>query len=160
MDKMRLMEVLNETTYLISKGARTRRKTQEIEGLLWGVVLSADDIRAHRLERVDCEFVEVGVDVEKANQYLDELVALLDTYPSPEQLLEGPSYKHVSDVVGDDVTALRLFGLGHVLGLWAVLTPTDFGVEPVLVEEAADLGMIVISRYPDAAPYGLVEAAG
>lgn len=160
MDKARLMGVLNETTYLISKGPVTRRSIGGMGVLLWGLLLSPSDPRVGTLQQVDCSFVCIGVDEEKATRVMDELISILDEYPNPRQLRDGPSYKHVAEVVGDDVTALRLFGLGQVLGLWSVLTPFDFDVEPVLVEEAAELGMVVISGYPAQVSYGLTVAAG
>ena len=159
MNKTQLLEVLNETTYLIIDGPGKRR-IDKLESLLWGVALSPDDERVAALQRVDCSIVSVGVDVDRARTYLDDIVALLDEYPDPARLQDGPSYKQVAEIVGDDVTALRLFGLGRVLDLWAVLTPADFGIEPEMVEEAADLGMVVISGYPGHIPYRLAVAAG
>lgn len=159
MDKIQLMGVLNDTTYLISKGPQTHRRLAGMGALLWGTLLSPSDIRVRKLARVDCSFVDVGVIESKALAHMEDVVNLLEQYPEPEQLREGPSYKHVASVVGDDATALRLFGLGQVLGLWSVLIPEDFDVEPVLIEEAADLGMVVISGYPASIPYSLREVA-
>ena len=159
MNKMQLLEVLNETTYLIIDGA-SKRRTHKLGSLLWGVALSPSDKRVAGLQRVDCSVALVGVNAKVAHTYLNDLVSILDEYPDPATLQDGPSYKQVAEVVGDEATALRLFGLGHVLDLWEVLTPVDFNVEPALREEAADIGMVVISGYPSCIPYRLAVAAG
>lgn len=159
MNKMQLREILNETTYLITDGA-SRKRIHKLGSLLWGVAISPTDRRVPGLQQVNCAVAVVGVDAWKARVYLDDLVGVLDTYPEPAQLRDGPSYKQVASVVGDEATALRLFGLGHVLDLWEVLTPIDFGVEPALREEAADIGMVVISGYPSCIPYRMAVAAG
>lgn len=147
MDRNRLMEVLNKSTCLISKGAQTKRKMPGIPILLWGLLLSATDPAATQFERVDCHFIEIGVNKRQAEQDRAEFIQLLESYPDAQKLFDGPSYKSVAHVVGDEMTALRVFGLGQVLGLWEVLLPSQFDVPPELADEAVDLGLIVMTGY-------------
>lgn len=147
MNKARLMEVLRNTTCLISKGARTQRRLPGIPVLLWGLMLHQQDPAAALLQKVDCEFIIVGVNQEQAEKHREEFIEFLESYPAPQHLEDGPSYKHLASVVGDDMTALRILGLGQTLGIWQVLLPDQFGVDPELREEAADLGLVVATGY-------------
>jgi hypothetical protein len=147
MDKARLMEMLGDATCLISKGDRTKQKLPGIPVLLWGLMISAVDPGVEQLDQVDCQFVVVGVNREQAEKHRAEFIEFLETYPEPQKLADGPTYKHMATIVGDDMTALRVFGLGQTLGLWNVILPDQLGVDPELVDEAADLGLIVATGY-------------
>jgi hypothetical protein len=147
MDKQRLMEVLNDSTCIISKGEPTQRKLPGISLLLWGLMVPMSDARVEALAKVDCQFLTVGVNVEQAEKHRADFMAFLDEYPEPNKLADGPTYKHLASVVGDELTALRIFGLGQVLGVWDVLLPNNLGIPQELVDEAADLGLIVTTGY-------------
>lgn len=147
MDKKRLMEVLNDSTCLISKGEKTKRKLPGIPLLLWGLLVSVGDTELSSLEQVDCQFIIVGVNRQQAERHREEFVEFLETYPEPVNLSEGPTYKHLARVVGDELTALRIFGLGRALGVWDVLLPEQLGVDSELADEAADLGLVVTTGY-------------
>lgn len=147
MNKQRLMEVLNDSTCVISKGEPTQRKLPGISLLLWGLMVPANDSRIDALEKVDCQFLTIGVNKSQAEKHRAEFIAFLEEYPEPTKLADGPTYKHLSTIVGDDITALRIFGLGQALGIWDVLLPANLGVPQDLVEEAADLGLIVTTGY-------------
>lgn len=146
MDKARLMEVLNDSTCLISKGEKTQRKLPGISALLWAILLPTSYVTSS-LHIVDCHFITVGVNTKRAEDRRSEFIELLESFPDQKKMQDGPSYKHVASVVGDDMSALRVFGLGQTLGLWDVLLPDQFGVDPELVDEAADLGLIVTTGY-------------
>lgn len=146
MDKARLMNVLNDSTCFVSKGEKTQRKLPGIPVLLWGLLLSATDPSIEKFQLVDCHFVTVAVNPEQAQAHKQDFIELLEQFPDYQKLQDGPSYKHVASIVGDDMTALRVFGLGQTLGLWNVILPDQF-VEPELVDEAADLGLIVTTGY-------------
>jgi hypothetical protein len=147
MDRARLMEVLNNSTCLISKGDITQKKLPGISILLWSLLLSHQDPEASQFEQVDCHYITVGVNKRQAEQDRAVFLEFLESYPDPQKLSEGPSYKHVAEVVGDEMTALRVFGMGQALGLWEVLLPDQFDVPPELVDEAVDLGLIVTTGY-------------
>lgn len=160
MNKARLMEVLNATTCLISKGAKTQLKMPGVPILLWGLLLSASDTETQKLQQIDCHFVTVGVNPQRAEQHRRDFMSILEEFPSAKKLYDGPSYKHVADVVGDEMTALRIFGLGQTLGLWEVVLPSQLGVDPELVDEAAELGMILTTGYESQLLAQLQAAAG
>jgi hypothetical protein len=160
MDKARLMEVLNDSTCLISKGERTQRKLPGIPVLLWGLLLSASDASAQDFNLVDCHFVTVAVNPVQAEAHRQGFIELLESFPDLKRLQDGPSYKHVASVVGDEVTALRVFGLGQTLGLWDVLLPDQFGVDQDSIDEAADLGLIVTTGYAGTLSQPVQHAVG
>ena len=99
------------------------------------------------VELVDVHFFIVGVDRAKAEANRAALVAQLDTYPIPGRLADGPSYIEVGGVLGDQQTALQLFGLGQALGLWKVMTPKSLGVTGVEADEMAGMGFVMVSGY-------------
>lgn len=99
------------------------------------------------LQLVDLHFITVGVDQTKAEARREDLVRLLNGYPQPERLAGGPSYIEVGGVLGDQGTALRLFALGEVLGLWQVITPSKLGVTGPEGNQLAGMGLVMISGY-------------
>ena len=160
MNRSRLMRVLDGATYLISsKPGPRRRMLESRSSVLWGVLLGEDDLRVSNLHLVNCHVIKVGVDLAVAERVRGDLIDLLDRYPD-QGLKDGPTYKQVASIVGDDATALRLFGLGQALDIWSVLTPVDFGLPPALADEAAELGMVVISGYPGSVIGDLIQAVG
>lgn len=147
MDKKRLMEALKDSTCVISKGEKTRQRMSGIHCLLWGLMTSPTDPGVQLLDKVDCQFITIGVNREQAEKHRADFIEFLETYPDPVRLSEGPTYKHIASIVGDDMTALRIFGLGQTLGIWDVVLPSQLGVDPELADEAADLGLIVVTGY-------------
>lgn len=103
------------------------------------------------LDQVDCQFIIIGVNPVQAERHRAEFIEFLESYPEPIKLSDGPTYKHLASVVGDDMTALRIFGLGQTLGVWDVVLPGQLGVDPDLADEAADLGLIVTTGYQSTA---------
>ena len=99
------------------------------------------------VEKVDVHFFVVGVVREKAESNRAGLVAQLDTSPDPDRLAGGPSYIEVGGVLGDQQTALQLFGLGQVLGLWKVITPKTMGITGAEADEMAGMGFVMVSGY-------------
>jgi hypothetical protein len=99
------------------------------------------------LQLVNLHFITVGVDRTKAKDRREELIQLLNEYPQPERLAGGPSYIEVGGVLGDQGTALRLFALGKVLGLWEVITPGKLGIEGPEGDQLAGMGLVMISGY-------------
>lgn len=151
MDKKRLMEVLKDSTCLISKGKQTQQRLPKIPLLLWGLMSFPSDPGVEMLDQVDCQFIIIGVNPVQAERHRAEFIEFLESYPEPIKLSDGPTYKHLASVVGDDMTALRIFGLGQTLGVWDVVLPGQLGVDPDLADEAADLGLIVTTGYQSTA---------
>lgn len=148
MEKNRLMEVLKDSTCLISKGEKTQQRLPKIPLLLWGLMNFPSDPDVAKLDQIDCQFITIGVNRAQAEKHRATFVEFLETYPEPDKMSDGPTYKHLASIVGDDITALRIFGLGQTLGLWSVVLPGQLGVDdPELADEAADLGLIVTTGY-------------
>jgi hypothetical protein len=99
------------------------------------------------LELVDVEFLVVGVDHVRAGARRADLLAVLAGYPEPARLAAGPSFIEVGGAVGDQGTALQLFALGKVLGLWDVITPAAFGLTGTEARRMAGLGLVMMTGY-------------
>ena len=102
------------------------------------------------IEKVDLHFIVVGVDKAKAEQYKDELVGILKTYPQPERLAGGPSYIEVGGEIGDQGAAFQLFALGKVLGLWDIITPEKLGFTGAEAAQMAGTGFVMMSGFKTA----------
>lgn len=102
---------------------------------------------------IDCHFLKIAVDAGKAEGIRDELVSILDAWPSDE-LAGGPSYITVGATIGDQGAAFQLFALGEVLGLWSVLTPKTFGATGEMADQLAGSGFIMMSGYRPARALG------
>lgn len=121
-------------------------------GLVGGGVLEVYDMPPanaipEECEVVDLHFVAIAVNKEKAERHRDDLIALLNAYPEPEQLAGGPSYMHVGGIVGDQGLALELFALGKVLGIWDVITPEKLGMTGAEADRAAGMGYVMCTGY-------------
>ena len=143
----RLYQILRETTVQLRKGEAVEER--EVAGIHVTEVYAMphEQHAEDTLEKVDCSFLVVGVDKNKAEQFRDEFVELLKRYPEPARLAGGPSYIEVGGVIGDQGAAFQLFALGHVLGLWSVITPETLGITGARARELAGLGFVMISGF-------------
>lgn len=80
-------------------------------------------------------------------EYRPAFLALLAEYPEPERLPRGPNYLEVGAALNDQRTALLAFAVGHLLGVWKVVTPYDLGVSEPAAARMAGGGMVLISGY-------------
>jgi len=164
MDLNRLYKILNETTVQLRKGEIIHGDKPLVDAIKAGVesdklpggVVTFDMMptvaeAADGLEKVDLEFLVIGVHKAKAEQHRAELIGLLNTYPNPDSLASGPSYIAVGAEIGDQGSAFQLFALGKVLGLWDVITPGLFGMEGEEARDAAGRGFIMMTGYRKAA---------
>lgn len=149
----RLYEILRETTVQLRKGAEVETHVEEsgIEVTEVFAMPPADDPNATALEKVDMEFLVIGVDKVKAEQRKAELIEILNTYPQPDRLAGGPSYIEVGAEIGDQGAAFQLFALGKVLGLWDVITPATLGIVGAEAKQMAGMGFVMMSGYKIAA---------
>lgn len=159
-----LYAILADTTVQLRKGdvyegtpelvEQAKAGTEELKG---GGVLEVyamphvDEVKPE-IEKVDMEFLVIGVDKAKAETHRAELVELLNTYPRPDRLAAGPSYIEVGAEIGDQGAAFQLFALGKVLGLWDVITPALFGMTGEQARQAAGAGYIMMSGYKISPP--------
>lgn len=143
MDTKRLYEILAETTAQFRKGAPVETN---------GTAPSVYSMPHHEdapagPEIVDMEFLHIGVDKAKAFLLRAELIGILNTYPQPARLAEGPSYIEVGAMIGDQGAAFQLFALGKVLRLWDVITPGRLGITGKDAAAMAGAGFVMITGY-------------
>lgn len=160
MNLLKLYQILSETTIKLRKGEVVHGDKHLVEairkggdlGELPGGTVTVDamphesEARAD-FEKVDLEFLIIGVDKVMAEKRRGDLVDILNTYPQPERLAAGPSYIEVGAEIGDQGAAFQLFALGKTLGLWDVITPGAMGITGDHARELAGSGFIMISGY-------------
>lgn len=167
MDLDRLYEILRETTVQLRKGEvihgdkplvdalKAAKAPEDYEQLPGGVVTI--DAMPHvseawpELERVDLEFLVIGVNKAAAEKHRAEFISILNEYPQPDRLAGGPSYIEVGAEIGDQGAAFQLFALGKVLGIWDVITPATMGFTGAVAQQMAGAGMVMMTGYQRAA---------
>ncbi|MBU6431427.1 MAG: hypothetical protein KGJ58_04075 [Patescibacteria group bacterium] len=157
----RLCQILRETTAQLRKGEEIEgdpklvdavnfKEGDNLDKLPGGSHIYAmphESQAKDGIEKVDLHFIVVGVDKAKAEQYKDELVAILKTYPQPERLAGGLSYIEVGGEIGDQGAVFQLFALGKVLGLWDVITPEKLGITGPEANQMAGMGFVMMSGF-------------
>lgn len=100
---------------------------------------------------VDMVFFEVSLkdaaEPEKLREHLRELVTASKAGEFCDlDLLRGAEYSYIQigAWIGGQGLALTLMGLGHLLGLWQVMTPKMLGLPEELVQLMVGQGMISI----------------
>ena len=101
---------------------------------------------------VDVHFATVSVEKDLALNARTRIIDHLKAWPSPGRLEQGPSYIEIGGVLGDQGQALRLMGLGEVIGIWKVMTPAHLGVEGTHADNMAGAGFVMISGFRPEAP--------
>jgi len=77
-----------------------------------------------------------------------DLFRLLEAhYPDLNRLRGGPSYIEMGGALGDQGIALRLIGLGHLVGLWAVVTPKTLGMTGAQADGLAGQGFVMAGGF-------------
>lgn len=160
MNLKRLYEILNETTIQLRKGEVfegtpelvAQAKANDGKPLTGGGVLEIYDMphiseAVPNIDKVDLEFIVIGIDKTAAERHKTELIEILKTYPHPERLAGGPSYIEVGGEIGDQGAAFQLFALGKVLRLWDVITPATMGLTGDDALRAAGNGFIMITGF-------------
>lgn len=146
MDLDKLHRILRATTVQLKKGEET---VEHEEGNLkvTEIFVMPRESQVNNLIKVDCYFLTIGVDEEKAKAWKDALVEILKTYPDPSRLAGGPSYIEVGGVIGDQGAAFQLFALGKVLGLWSIITPATLRIPEPQARQMAGMGFVMISGF-------------
>lgn len=152
MNIKRLYEILAETTCQLRKGAEVEERV-EPSGLHVKEIYSMphESEALPEIEKVDVEFMVIGVNKTAAAERKQELIDILREYPNPQSLADGPSYITVGGEIGDQGAAFQLFALGKVLDLWDLLTPARLGVTGPLARQMAGSGYVMITPYKVAA---------
>lgn len=163
MDFDKLYKILGETTIQLRKGEVLHGTKELVDAIQAGVEpdklpggVATFDMMPHEsaadgLEKIDMEFLTIGVDKAKAESHRADLIELLNDYPNPASLAGGPSYITVGAEIGDQGAAFQLFALGKVLKLWDVITPKMFGMEGEEARQAAGSGFVMMTGYQRAA---------
>lgn len=74
----------------------------------------------------------------------EDLLRLLEAhYPEMERLRKGPSYIEIGGALGDQGLALRLIGLGQLVGLWTAITPKTLRLTGEAADELAGRGFVM-----------------
>lgn len=151
----RLYEILRATTVQLRKGEEVeRRQSGPIEVV--EVYAMPHETEAPNLEKVDVEFMIVGVDRDKAEAHKAELISILNQWPkdAAAPLADGPSYIALGADIGDQGAAFQLMALGKVLKLWTLITPRSFGFDGEEARRLAGGGMVLMSGYQGATAHG------
>lgn len=152
MNLLRLHEILGETTVELRKAAEVVENEPKNGVRVMEIYAMPHESEATPdLEKVDVEFLVIGVKREAAERHRAELIEILNAYPQPDRLKEGPSYIEVGAQIGSQGAAFRLFALGKVLGLWKVFTPALLGVTGEQARRMAGSGFVMMSGYSGAA---------
>jgi hypothetical protein len=150
MNTGKLYRLLAETTVQLRKGDEVETShVGPVEVVEVFAMPSVSEAKPE-LEKVDLEFLVIGVDRAEAEKHRAEFIELLDTYPEPERLQGGPSYIEVGAAIGDQGAAFQLFALGKVLGLWDIITPKTLGFTGQQARDLAGSGFIMITGYDSA----------
>ncbi len=109
-------------------------------------------VEVQGITHVDVHFFTCVVNTVSAETHRGRLMELLAGYPWGETglraLIDGPNYLEVGAALGDQGAALRLFGLGQVLGFWKVVTPQLLGYSDAgEAEEVAGMGLVLVTGY-------------
>lgn len=149
-----LYEILQETTSQLRKGEEVETSTVgDVQRVDIFAMPHEDEVTDNGIVKVDCHFLTIGVDKQMAEAHRDQLVEILNDWPSEAwgqpvpPLQQGPSYIHVGGVIGDQGAAFQLFALGSVLGFWEIITPALLGITGPEADQIAGGGMIMISGY-------------
>lgn len=147
MDTNRLYDILQEATAEFRVGPE--RIETEGDGVKKVEIFDMPHIyqASSELEKVECHFITIGVNREKAEEHREELISILKTYPNPERLAGGPSYIEMGAEIGSQDLAFRLFAVGQVLKFWMVITPKTLGIEGAQADELAGGGLVMISGF-------------
>lgn len=155
MNIIKLKEILQETTVVLSKGEPTFRHLEAmgVPRALWKTLPYDHDLPGlgTRLDWhvTDCQFLSIATLLNSAPRRLQAFTKLLEEDALKSVLSDGPSYKHLVPLLGDDISALQFCGLGEAYGLWSVLLPKDLGVPGDYYDTAAALGWLCITGYPE-----------
>jgi len=78
----------------------------------------------------------------------EQLRGLLEEhYPELDRLRKGPSYIELGGNIGSQDLALRLIGLGELVGLWEACTPEKLGLSGAVASKVAGHGLVNSGRW-------------
>jgi len=141
-----LFSILRDCCFEFRKGPEVTTKRIGIVEVTEVFAMPHVDEASPALAQVDCHYLIIGVDPERAVCARSTLVPILDQHA--DFLRTGPSYITVANEFQmEQGTAFQLMALGEVLGLWDVITPARLRIEGEDAEQIAGNGGIWISTY-------------
>ncbi len=135
---------LHEVTTVYRKGEEVIKKGNVTEIYGYPHV----DVAAPEAVLIDCHFVVIEVDKQKAEAYWPNLVAALLRYSDLDRLAGGPSYIEFAPALGiEQEDAFRVFTVGEALDKWQIITPETFGFSGAEADSMAGSGMVMMSGF-------------
>jgi hypothetical protein len=150
MDSERLYQILEETTKVYRKGAIIEKKNIGNLNVIecFGYPHTSKAPINNKYEKVDMIFIDVVVDREKALERKNEVENILEQYPQPERLSQGPCYIELAPNLGlEQEGALRLMAMGKTLGFWNIMSGKIFGLPDDETIEYARNGLLMVDGY-------------
>jgi hypothetical protein len=86
---------------------------------------SPDD--SGKLETVDCHFVRLVLDTEKAQRHRAEFISIIKRNHTVYIFEDECTHIDVAEELSDPSLTFPTMAMGHVLKLWKVLTPKENG---------------------------------
>lgn len=93
--------------------------------------------------KVACQQYDWAVYKDQAERHRDEIVALLHSLRLPS-LEEGASYTAVGRDLQQSNLAIPLFAVGHVLGIWRVVTELTPGLSTDILRRLSEPGSSIL----------------
>jgi len=143
----KLIEICKEATIQLRKGDIVEKRTSGNIEVTEIYMMPHVSKASNSLEKIDMEFITIGVNREIAEKNRQAFIEICESYPRPDRLAAGPSYIEVGAEVGDQGLAFQMFAIGEVLGLWKVITPARLGIIGAESRQLAGSGFIMISGY-------------
>lgn len=150
MNSKGLYDIIRETTTVFRKGERV--KTQQVGNVqvieVFGYAHTSEAETGDNFDKVDMIFVDVLVNRAVAEKYKTDLTRILQKYPSPKRLAEGPSYIELAPALGiEQEETLRLMALGQALGMWKVVSGKTLKLNDKMTRQLAGSGILMITGY-------------
>jgi len=145
MNNVKLQAILADTTIQLRKGPVVTEEEKDGINVVHIYLMPNEEEAPASMVKVDCHFVVIGIDPEKAEEHRQDFIDIVKGYPAPHDLAKGPSYMSVGAVLGDQGAAFQFFGLGAALNLWNVITPAALGHKGESADQMAGMGFVMIS---------------
>lgn len=150
MNTQKLYDIVQDSTRVFRKGKSVeRREVGNIDVVeKFGYDHTSKAPTGDNFDKVDMVFVDVAVDRARAERYRADLTRILQDYPQPERLAEGPSYIELAPNLGlEQEGALRFMALGKTLEMWNIMSAKTLGMNDYVARQMAGQGFLMISGY-------------
>ncbi|MCK9459926.1 MAG: hypothetical protein M0R80_09840 [Proteobacteria bacterium] len=128
-DLTKLHKILSESTICLRIG----KPSEQIEYKdltvteIWNMPHESDPDYTDIL-KIDVGLFKVGIIVEKAERNKQSLIDILDNYPDPKRLSQGPSYIEIGATLDSQEAAFRIAALGSYLEICDIISPMSLGI--------------------------------